>query len=298
LSETVLLTGGTGFLGSHLAHELVKNNYSVIIAKRSSSNTWRLDDILEEIACYDIDKTGLEAAFSDRHIDVVIHAACCYGRNHEPASVVVDTNVLFGLRVFECAELYKADTFMNTGTLLPEKLNSYSLSKQQFVTWLQKAAGKVQAITMRPEHMYGPKDDPAKFVSWVIAQLDSDQKEISLTSGTQERDFVHVADVARACLYAVKHRSELKDYNEFEVGTGHSIMVREFISELDRQYKKQRPENQTRLNFGGVPYREGEMMRMKTDIGPLTALGWKPVFGFKEGIETIIPPPPRRFSIN
>ncbi|MHB9292361.1 NAD-dependent epimerase/dehydratase [Hollandina sp. SP2] len=292
MNKTVLLTGGTGFLGSYLVHDLLKNNYRVIVLKRSISNTWRIDDVFERISCYDIDKTGLEAAFTDQHIDVVIHTACCYGRNDEKASFIADTNLLFGLQVFEFAEDYNVAIFINTGTLLPKHLNYYSLSKVQLSEWLQKVAGKVQIINMKPEHMYGPKDDQRKFIPWVIAQLDRNQKQINLTSGIQERDFVYVTDVVQAYLHVLEYCAELKEYCEFEVGTGQSVAVRKFIYELVRQYKEQHPENQTQLNFGSVPYREGEMMYMMADTRCLTNLGWKAEFSFTEGIKTIIPPPP------
>jgi nucleoside-diphosphate-sugar epimerase len=289
MNETVLLTGGTGFLGSHIVHELVHNDYHVVVLKRSTSNTWRIDDVLGKVVCYDVEKTGLEAAFTDQHIDVVVHTACCYGRNNEATSTIVDTNVMFGLKLFELAGKFSSNTFFNTGTLLQKHLNSYSLSKQHLVDWLKQLAGKVQVINMKLEHMYGPKDDVAKFVPWIISQLNQNQERIKLTSGIQERDFVHVWDVVRAYLKALEHRSELKEYDEFEVGTGHSVAVREFVTELARQYRERNPENQTRLDFGVVPYRSGEMMCVRTDIKPLTDLGWKAEFSFQEGIKTVIP---------
>jgi nucleoside-diphosphate-sugar epimerase len=290
MNETVLLTGGTGFLGSHLIYVLLKNNYRVIVLKRSTSNIWRIDDVLEKIVCYDIDSAGLEAAFSDQHIDAIIHTACCYGRNNEKASVIADTNIMFGLQLFEFADKFNTDTFFNTDTLLQKYLNAYSLSKKHLVEWLKKLSGKVRVINMKLEHMYGPKDDNTKFVPWIIEQLEQNQRMINLTSGIQQRDFVYVTDVAQAYLQVLKHRTKLEEYSEFEIGTGQSIPVREFVCEIVRQYKKQHSKNQTRLNFGSIPDREGEMMYMKADIRGLTSLGWKPVVDFEKGIKSIITP--------
>jgi nucleoside-diphosphate-sugar epimerase len=292
VDETVLLTGGTGFLGSHLVHDLLKNNYRVTVLKRSTSNTWRIDDVLEKISCYDIDKTGMEAAFSDQHIDVVIHTACCYGRNNEKPSAIVDTNVILGLKLFELADKFNTDTFFNTDTLLQKYLNVYSLSKKHLVDWLEQLSGKVQVINMKLEHMYGPKDDSTKFVPWVVEQLRQNKDKIELTEGKQERDFIHVTDVVHAYVQVLKNHNKLEKYEEFEIGTGQPVTVREFVSELTRQYKKQHSENQTQLNFGSIPYREGEMMCTKADTRQLTSLGWKPIFYFREGIENIIAPPP------
>jgi nucleoside-diphosphate-sugar epimerase len=292
MNETVLLTGGTGFLGSYLVHDLLQNNYRVIALKRSTSNTWRINDVIEKTIYYDIDKTGLETAFADQHIDVVVHTACCYGRNNEKTSAIVDTNVMLGLKLFELAEKFNANAFFNTDTLLQKHLNVYSLSKQHLVDWLKQLAGKVQVINIKLEHMYGPKDDIAKFVPWIISQLNQNQRRIKLTSGVQERDFVYISDVARAYLQILEHRAELEKYDEFEVGTGRSIAVREFVIELTRQYRERYPENQTQLDFGSVPYREGEMMYMQADTKHLTALGWKPTLSFWEGKKRMFTPPP------
>jgi nucleoside-diphosphate-sugar epimerase len=292
MNETVLLTGGTGFLGSHLAHDLVKNNYRVIILKRSSSNTWRLEDIIEKLVCYDIDKTGLETAFSDQRIDVVIHTACCYGRNNETPSTITDTNIIFGLQLFELADRFNVDTFFNTDTLLQKQLNSYSLSKKQFVEWLKQLSGKVRVVNMKLDHMYGPKDDVAKFVPWVIEQLEKNKNKIDLTEGKQERDFIFITDVVSAYLTVLQQRRKLASFNEFEVGTGEPVTVRRFVTELAEQYKKRNPKNKTALEFGSVPYRENEMMKVTTDISTLKNIGWAPVVYFFNGFNGLIPPPP------
>jgi nucleoside-diphosphate-sugar epimerase len=291
VAETVLITGGTGFLGSHLVHELLQNNYRVILLKRSASNTWRLEDIFEKIVCYDIDKTGLEAAFIDHHIDVVIHTACCYGRNNEKASAIVDTNVMFGLKLFELADKFNTDTFFNTDTLLQKYLNVYSLSKKHLVDWLKQLSGKVQVINMKLEHMYGPKDDITKFVPWVIEQLKQNKEKIELTEGKQKRDFIFVTDVVSAYLAVLKQRSGLTRFTEFDVGTGEPITVRRFVTELADQYKKQNRENNTEIEFGSLPYREGEMMEVAVDTSSLKKIGWVPNVSFVDGIGGIISPP-------
>jgi nucleoside-diphosphate-sugar epimerase len=276
MNETVLLTGGTGFLGSCLVHDLLKNNYRVIVLKRSTSKTWRIDDVRKNISCYDIDKTGLEVVFTDQHIDVVIHTVCCYGRNSERPSTIVDTNVMFGLKLFELADQFNIDTFFNTDTLLQKYLNAYSLSKKHLVEWLKQLSGHVRVVNMKLEHLYGPKDDGAKFVPWIIEQLKQNKSKIELTEGKQERDFVFVTDVVSAYLFVLKQRNGLARFSEFDVGTGEPITVRRFVTELVEQYKKRNPENITVLEFGSMPYREGEMMGITVDIGPLKNTGWEP----------------------
>jgi nucleoside-diphosphate-sugar epimerase len=288
VAETVLITGGTGFLGSHLVHELLQNGYRVIVLKRSTSNTWRIDDVFKRISCYDIDRVELEDIFTDQYIDVVIHTACCYGRSNEKASTVVDTNVMLGLKIFELADKFNTDTFFNTDTLLQKYLNVYSLSKKHLVEWLKQLAGHVRVVNMKLEHMYGPKDDIAKFVPWVIEQLKQNRDKIELTEGKQERDFIFVTDVVSAYLTVLKQREGLSRFSEFDAGTGKPITVRQFVTELMEQYKKQNPENNTTLEFGSIPYRENEMMGVTVDVEPLKILGWIPKISREIGIRNVL----------
>ena len=73
----VLLSGATGFLGSHLLHALLKVEHNVIIVKRSFSDTWRIKRHINDISCYDLDKVSLKDPFQlHGKIDAVIHQAC------------------------------------------------------------------------------------------------------------------------------------------------------------------------------------------------------------------------------
>ena len=105
---------------------------------------------------------------------------------------------MFALRVLEVAILFDTDSFFNTDSLLPKYLNTYSLSKAQFVEWLKQLSYKIQCVNLRLEHMYGPKDDKTKFVPWLLDQMINSIEEIKLTLGTQKRDFIYIDDVVSA----------------------------------------------------------------------------------------------------
>jgi nucleoside-diphosphate-sugar epimerase len=285
---TVLITGGTGFLGSHLVHALLKKNKNVAVLKRSISNIWRISDVAQNIKFYDIDSEGIEKAFKEQHIDVVIHTACNYGRNNDALSSIVETNVLFGLRVLECSINFNTDTFFNTDTLLQKYLNVYSLSKKQLVEWLKQESDKIQVINMKLEHMYGPKDDSSKFVPWIIQQLQENIVHIPLTSGMQQRDFVYIDDVVSAYMTVLDNIQILEQFSEFDVGSGDLVSVHDFVTELSLEFKRLHPENITRLDFGALPYRQGELMAVSINIEPLRSMGWHSNVDYKNGIKKIL----------
>lgn len=286
--KTILLTGATGFLGGHLLEALLDVGHSVVILKRTTSNTWRINSMLDHVKVYDIDCRPLDDAFKNQHIDAVIHTACIYGRQGESIHRVVESNLMFGLKLLETAIEFNSDTFINTDTLLQKHLNSYTLSKKQFVEWLQHESKNIQVINLKLEHMYGPKDDNTKFVPWIIEQLERNVADIMLTKGEQERDFIYVTDVVSAYLLVLEKTSEMGGYSEFDVGTGKLTSVKHFVNTLKAAYECKYGKSETTLNFGALPYRDGEMMTISVDNKQLTDLGWIPKLSIHSGIREML----------
>ncbi len=289
MKRTVLLTGATGFLGSHLLAALVNEGYQLVILKRSTSDTWRIGHLLESVIAYDVDKRPIKTAFEKQKIDVVIHTACHYGRNQDPMSDIVESNLMFALRVLEAAILFNADTFFNTDTLLPKYLNTYSLSKHQFSEWLKQSSEKLQCINLKLEHMYGPKDDKTKFVPWLLDQIINSREEIKLTPGDQKRDFVYIDDVVSAYILLLNKTAMLPKWNKFDVGTNQLVTVKEFIRSLQSVVKTRMGINiEKRLNFGAIPYRDGEIMEPVVNNSALIQMGWRPKMTIVDGLKEIL----------
>ena len=287
-AKTILVTGATGFLGSHLIESLIYQGYSVVILKRSTSNLWRINDLMPLVKSYDVDLVSLDLAFMENRIDCVIHAACHYGRNGDSTATIAETNLSFGLCILDACLKYGTPTFVNTDTLLSKYLNNYTLSKKQFVEWLKQHSDKINVINLRLEHIYGPKDDTDKFVHWVISQFETNVPEISLTKGRQKRDFIYIDDVVAAYLLVIEKASVLNGFNEYDVGTGTLMEVKVFLELLKDAYQNNLGNTTSKLLFGAVPYRDGEMMTVKVDNSGLVALGWKPAITVKQGLQNLI----------
>lgn len=286
--QTVLLTGATGFLGSHLLEALIQHGYNVVVLKRSTSSLLRIANLAGKYKSYDVDSQSLKLVFEDQYIDCVIHTACHYGRNSDPISQIVESNVLFGMRIIEACIEYKTRTFFNTDTLLQKHLNIYTLSKKQFVELLVQQVDKIQIVNLKLEHMYGPKDDTAKLVPWVVSKLSRNVDEIKLTKGDQKRDFIYIDDVVSAFLIVLKKAPSLSRFNEFDVGTGRLVTVKCFLEQLKEIYQDNFGPIDTKLAFGAIPYREGEMMTVDLNNKGLVDLGWSPNTNLKEGLTKIL----------
>ncbi|NEO55109.1 MAG: NAD(P)-dependent oxidoreductase [Okeania sp. SIO3B5] len=287
MKKTVLVTGATGFIGSQLVKHLLQHNYQVIILKRSFSDTSRIQDSLSEITAYDIDKCSIEKPFQDLgKIDTVVHTATATGRRKESLIEIFETNTAFPLKLLKAAKDFQAKTFINTDTYVNksnipyQELGSYSLSKKHFQQWGKQIAlaHKIEFFNVRLEYVFGIADYPNKLIPLVIKKILSNASEVELTSGEQQRDFIHVEDVVLAYLLLLEKESEPSQYyQEYEVGMGKAISLRQLIEML-----KELTEVQTKLKFGALPQRSGEIMFSQADTKAMEAIGWYPAKSLKE----------------
>lgn len=285
---TVLLTGITGFLGSYLLKSLIDNGHKVIGIKRLRSDTYRIENNLDKVSLYDINKFSLEEIFDKHSIDLVINTVTNYGRKDNKISSIVDINLIFGLKLLEISVKEKVKAFINTDTLLDRNINAYALSKAQLVDWMKFLSNKnMKMINIKIEHMYGPKDDENKFIYWLINQLKHNVNSIDLTSGIQKRDFIYIDDIIDAYETIIENIENFSDYEEFELGTGESIKVKSFIENIYSELSSQQSLC-TKLNFGAIPYRANENMNMVANIEKLKQFGWRPKVTMKDGIKKIL----------
>ncbi len=86
----------------------------------------------------------------------------------------------------------------------------------------------------------------------------------------------------------LKKSSNLASFNEFDVGAGELITVRSFLEKLKQRYDTDCNQTTTKLAFGTIPYRQGEMMRVEVNNKSLLALGWQPAISLDKGFDCIL----------
>lgn len=288
--ETILLTGATGFLGSYLLESFISLSFNVIILKRSTSSTIRINHLFNNVIYYNVDLlSSLDDVFVQNKIDIIVHTACSYGRSNESLKEIINTNLIFGINLMELGIKFKVQTFINTGSLLPRNINSYSLSKAQLTDWLKINSSKMQVINLKIEHMYGPKDDNKKFLPWLINEMQSGTENINLTSGIQKRDFIYVDDVVAAYNLIINNCEKLGNWNEFDIGTNSFVNVKDFVIQIAKELENSHNiKIIQRLKFGVINYREGDIMIPQLNNSKLLNLGWVPKTSLKEGIKKVL----------
>jgi CDP-paratose synthetase len=286
----ILITGVTGYLGSHLASALLGRGDEVVGIKRTSSSLARIEELLPKLELHDadaIDVDNLDLHIRKiGHVDAIIHTATCYGRKGERVEELLYTNLVFPLKLLNAAIDSDISLFLNTDTALEKSLNSYALSKGQFAEWGHYYAdqNQIQFLNIKLEHFYGPNDDPEKFTAHVINSFLNNVPELNLTFGEQQRDFIYIDDVISAYIVLLDKYSTFEEkYIDIEMGSGIAISIKQFVETVHKL-----TQSQTRLNFGALPYRTGETMLSIAKIDRLKALGWLCERDIEEGVKLTI----------
>jgi len=285
--QPILLTGATGFLGSHIARRLVADGSPVVALKRPTSDLSRLAPVRAKLALFDWDGADPGAVFrAHPDIGAVVHTATCYGRAGETAHAVAQANTLFPLALLEAAAARGVPLFVNTDTALPGGMNPYALSKRHFAEWGRHFTARraIRFVNVRMQHVFGPGDDPSKFTAHVIQSCVTGVPGLDLTPGGQERDFIYIDDAVAAFRLLLKTAGGLPDwFQEFDLGMGRAVSIRAFAEAVKRATGAA-----TELRFGALPYRDGEVMRCEADPAALRRLGWEWHTSLEAGIRKTI----------
>lgn len=278
--KTILLTGGTGYLGKNLIKGLLNNDYQVIALVRKDSDIGYIAGLDSQMEIYRINDVPMEDIFRKHSINAIIHTAANYGRKGESLSSVINANLSFPLEILDLAVKNGVKYFINTDTALPKSLNSYSRSKKQFLEWLEVCSSKINILNLQLEYFYGPNDDNSKFITYVLKELKSGADHIDFTEATPYRDFIYIDDVVDAYIFLLSKLEEISGLKTIEIGTGTTVMLKDLIKNIQELVGR----TNVKLNFGALPMRENEIMHSCADISLLESWGWKPRYTLKDGI--------------
>lgn len=283
--RNILLTGGTGFLGSNLLKKLVENGFNVFVLLRKESKLSRIEGLVGKVKFVRTDKTEFLDFFSRNEIYAIIHCATNYGRKNESPVDILEANLTLPLKLLQLGTDSGVKCFVNTDTVLDKRVNYYSLSKMQFKDWLRTYSDRMACVNIALEHFYGPDDTPSKFVTWIVQSLIRKANEIELTLGEQKRDFIYIDDVIDAfTLILADAFTREKGFVSYEIGAGQTISIGDFV----RLIKKLLGNDSTFLHFGAIPYRENEVMESNVDLSAIEALGWRPAVSLADGLRKTI----------
>jgi CDP-paratose synthetase len=281
----ILITGGSGFLGSNLALALLSQGHDISLLLRPTSSLIRFGEQLKYFTiCYCENDNDISNFIKLVSPDIVIHTAASLGRNNESLLELYDANYRFGLSVLQCiSSINKHVYFINTNTALDAQLNLYSYTKYNFANTgkmiAKKFPDRISFINILMQIFYGPGDNKSSFVTKIINNCKSNQEELQLTAGIQNRDFIFIEDVTSAYVSIIKNLKNLENVMDIDVGSGKTITIKEFVETVHRLSK-----SSIDLNFGALPFRKLEPMNCKANIIKLKSFGWKQEYSIEAGI--------------
>jgi UDP-glucose 4-epimerase len=289
----VVVTGGAGFIGSHVVDALVVRGDDVAVVDNLSSG--RRENVRDGATLYVHDiREPLEELFDDIRPEAVVHLAAQIDVrvSAEKPHLDADVNVLGTIRVLEAARRHGAQVvFSSTGgaiygecaepalenaVLAP--ISPYGTSKlaaEEYLKTYNRLYGTVH-VSLRYGNVYGPRQDPhgeAGVVAIFLGALADGTPPTIFGDGSQTRDYVYVGDVARATLSAFGQEGGV-----FNVGTGRDTSVSE-LYEHCRAVAGSGPDAEQ------APARLGELQR--SSLSPTLAaeqLGFASMVGLEDGI--------------
>lgn len=249
--KKVLITGGTGFIGSHVVEALLERGCDVALLKHPASGLSRLGSAASKVRSYATDG-DLHAVFAKEKPEAVLHLATYYRKSHAPEDVdpMMAANIGFPGRLLESARAHGVSLFVNTGTFfeyknrpLPVKedsaesfpFNLYAMTKIAFEGMLKNFGVKhgLRSVTLKIFTPYGPRDNDKKLIPTLVRKALANE-DISLSQGLQKLDFVFVKDIARAYVQCLEKAERFgPEHQAVNVGTGFPHSVREVVSILE-----------------------------------------------------------------
>jgi len=287
-----LITGATGFVGSHLARRLVQVGWRVHMVSRAESRTPEAEEFAHVTNhIYDGGTESMMSCVVQAKPDVVFHLASLFLSQHatEDINALIQSNVLFGSQLLEAMKVNEVTNLVNTGTSWQHYSNEdynpvclYAATKQAFEAILEyyvQACG-IKAITLKLFDTYGPDDLRPKLFHLLAAAATSGET-LDMSGGKQLIDLVHIDDVTEAYLIAAKRLIECRaqQHESYAVSSGNPIPLRDLV-----QLYTEVTGSAIHVNWGARPYRFREVMKTWTGGGSIE--GWQPKLALADGMKS------------
>jgi len=313
--EKVLVTGGAGFVGSHIVDLFINNHYDVIIIDDLSSG--KKENINRKAKLYQIDMNdiGIKSIISKEKPDYICHQAAQISVSYSVKNPKIDAqrNIMGLLNLLESSSSndVKGIIFASSGGTvygepdcfpINEKVafnptSPYGIAKMSSEYYLRFYCKvyNLNYVSLRYGNVYGPRQDPygeAGVIAIFIRKMLNGEVPTINGDGEYIRDYVYVEDVANACLLSMKNMLKLAKLYEknrlinqfvaFNIGTGQGISVNQLFS-----YLREIVDFSMQANYG--PPRSGDLRKNLLDCQlAKETLNWESKYDIKSGLKKTV----------
>lgn len=278
MAKKIIVTGGTGFIGSHLVNVLLERGYEVSVFDVKEEGRKNVDYTIGDIR---------NQEHFQKYVDVIkpyciVHLAGEIRGGYETlytANVLGTENVL---KSFEGRCIFMSTGMVYQGNEVPYT-EEQPTNPQDHYPKTKKLAEDLcirrkNTAIIRASVVYGPRQKSPMFISVLKQALKAKKGAFQMTKGEQKRDFLHVKDLIHAICLLIEHPYS----GIINIGSGRNISLKETI-EIARNLVGDFPVEYT------VPYREHEMMDYLLDISKAkTLLNWEPRITLEEGLKDLL----------
>jgi UDP-glucose 4-epimerase len=277
----ILVTGGSGFVGSHVVDELLKQNHAVISVDRSLN--WKNNDA----TYHELDitnKVRTENLINELKPNLILHLAGILGTSETWNHIheTVDSNIHGAINVFQAAANVKADIL--TVDVGSRWLVPYTITKRCAAEFAFAFGNKykVNAGALRIFNVYGPRQSN-KIIKIVPRFIEKSLQDGKLEVwGNQSADLIHVEDVACAFANAVENMSKINQVDGVLIGC-EKMTVMQVAQTISNKIGKGKPvQMDSRIGEEKV-----EAGYMTNDLAK-NLLNWEPKYKFEEKIDEVI----------
>lgn len=296
----ILLTGSSGFVGSHLLATLISQKIPVAILLRKDSDLKRIQTYLDCIPVFKVNSLNLNAVSAAvKHFepDTLINLAWYgVGNSYKDDTQQISQNLLWVQAVFNLVRDVGITSIIGLGsqaeygpqngildeTTLPQPTTLYGVAKLAAYHTFRTLCLQhhIRFVWLRLFSAYGPADNPSWFIPYVIQSI-LKKNEPRLTKGEQKWDYIYISDVVRAIMGIFL---EPKAAGVFNLGSGQIFTLKEIAEVIRNQL-----DPKVQLNFGTLPYRPDQTMHLQANISRLkNSIPWEPEISLIQGIKKTI----------
>ncbi|KUP04703.1 CDP-abequose synthase [Bacillus coahuilensis p1.1.43] len=300
--KKVFVTGGFGFIGSHLVRRLLlEEGANVALLARRTTPQWRLKELITEVEVHYGDLCNRETLTEILHEvrpDFVFHLAA-YGLHPSQNNEIeaIQTNIIGTLNILSAAKEAGCKRVINLGSSSEYGDHQAPLSEERVLKPLDlygstKAAGTIIAhqiaftsnidiITFRPFNVFGEMEDANRLFGYIIRSI-LENREVKLTSCVQRRDYCYISNLIDCIIIGAKNRIVKNEI--FNIGYGREYPIKYFVEEIFSHFS-----TNLKPHYGAIPQRENERLSPIPEITKAKVLlGWEPKVSLEEGLEKTI----------
>jgi dTDP-glucose 4,6-dehydratase len=301
--KRVLVTGGSGFIGSHLVKRLLELGAQVAVTVRYG-NVMKNERLREEwgrlkVIEADLRNRGALEEAARFEPQVVLHLAAYnhVGESFRQVEECFDVNAKGTANLLDVCPGSEVFVYMSTSevyghqagvpfveTMCPEPISPYAITKyagELYCRMKQRMKGSGRLVVLRPFNAYGPYQSSKAIIPELILNC-LQGKPIRTTKGEQTREFNYVGNLVDGLLAAAEHPGRID--GPVNLASGEEVAIRDLVLKIAELTK-----TQSSVEIGALEYRPTEIWRMYADsTRARTLLGWTPRVSLEEGLKRTV----------